>query len=90
MALSVLLLVALLPFFDRMIKSLPAGVTGLIWLSAYAAGRFLLSYFRQDSLFFGLRQAQWAGLIMILIAAVAIPLLLAMRRRTRAKEPAPA
>jgi phosphatidylglycerol:prolipoprotein diacylglycerol transferase len=90
MVLSVLLLVALLPFFDRMIKSLPAGVTGLIWLSAYAAGRFLLSYFRQDSLFFGLRQAQWAGLIMIVIAAVAIPMLFAMRRRARAKEPAPA
>jgi phosphatidylglycerol:prolipoprotein diacylglycerol transferase len=88
MVLSALLLVTLLPFFDRMIKSLPAGVTGLIWLAAYAAGRFFLSYFRQDSLLFGLRQAQWAGLVMVVIAAVAIPLLITMRRRARAKEPA--
>jgi prolipoprotein diacylglyceryl transferase len=59
------------PVFKR---RLPLGVTGLIWLSVYAFGRFFLSYLRKDSLIFGLRQAQWASLAMIVasIAAVAI------------------
>jgi len=53
-------------------RRLPAGVTGLIWLSVYAAGRFMLSFLREDSLVFGLRQAQWASLAMIAGSAVAI------------------
>jgi prolipoprotein diacylglyceryl transferase len=53
-------------------RRLPVGVTGLIWLSIYAAGRFLLSYLRKDSLAFGLRQAQWASLAMIVGSAIAI------------------
>jgi phosphatidylglycerol:prolipoprotein diacylglycerol transferase len=57
--------------YDRLKRRLPAGVTGLVWLSAFAAGRFLLSYLRTDSLAFGLRQAQWASLAMIAVAAVA-------------------
>jgi phosphatidylglycerol:prolipoprotein diacylglycerol transferase len=61
---------------------LPPGVTGLIWLSVYAAGRFFLSFFRADSLLFGLRQAQWASLAMILVSVVAIAIW--MRRRTPA------
>ncbi|HSR22935.1 MAG TPA: prolipoprotein diacylglyceryl transferase family protein [Candidatus Eisenbacteria bacterium] len=55
-------------------RRLPVGVTGLIWLSVYAAGRFLLSYLRKDSLALGLRQAQWASLAMIVAAAIAIAL----------------
>src|SRR5689334_21369383 len=31
-------------------RRLPVGVTGLIWLSVYALGRFFLSYLRKDSL----------------------------------------
>jgi prolipoprotein diacylglyceryltransferase len=53
-------------------RRLPVGVTGLIWLSIYAAGRFLLSYLRKDPLFLGLRQAQWASLAMILASVIAI------------------
>jgi len=57
------------PIFKR---RLPAGVTGLIWLSMFAVGRFFLSYLRTDSLVLGLRQAQWASLLMIAISIVAI------------------
>ncbi len=57
------------PLFKR---RLPVGVTGLIWLSVYSVGRFVLSYLRKDSLVLGLRQAQWASLLMIAISLVAI------------------
>ncbi|HEV2953070.1 MAG TPA: prolipoprotein diacylglyceryl transferase, partial [Candidatus Dormibacteraeota bacterium] len=53
------------------LASLPIGVSGLSYLSIYASGRFLLSYFREDSLAFGLRQAQWASLAMIIFAVIA-------------------
>jgi phosphatidylglycerol---prolipoprotein diacylglyceryl transferase len=53
-------------------RRLPVGVTGLIWLSVYAAGRFFLSFLRKDSLAFGLRQAQWASLGMIAASIVLI------------------
>lgn len=53
-------------------RRLPLGVTGLIWLSVYAAGRFALSFLRTDSLLFGLRQAQWASLLMVAVSAVLI------------------
>jgi phosphatidylglycerol---prolipoprotein diacylglyceryl transferase len=62
-------------------RRLPAGVTGLIWLSVYAAGRFALSYLRKDSLVFGLRQAQWASLAMIAVSAVAIAIWMLWPRR---------
>ncbi|MDQ6772099.1 MAG: prolipoprotein diacylglyceryl transferase [Candidatus Dormibacteraeota bacterium] len=54
----------------RFKKRLPPGVTGLIWLAVYAFGRFWLSFLRTDSLLYGLRQAQWAGLAMIAVAIV--------------------
>jgi phosphatidylglycerol:prolipoprotein diacylglycerol transferase len=76
-----LLLGALLPFHRRLKAILPDGVLGLGYLSLYAAGRFLLSFLRTDSLAFGLRQAQWASLAMIVVAAVAVPIL--YRRRAR-------
>jgi prolipoprotein diacylglyceryl transferase len=57
------------PIFKR---RLPVGVTGLIWLSVYAFGRFWLSFLRKDSLVLGLRQAQWASLLMILASIVAV------------------
>jgi phosphatidylglycerol:prolipoprotein diacylglycerol transferase len=53
-------------------RRLPAGVTGLIWLSVYSVGRFMLSFLRKDSLVFGLRQAQWASLLMIAVSIVGI------------------
>jgi phosphatidylglycerol---prolipoprotein diacylglyceryl transferase len=74
-----LLLAVSLPLYRRMKARFPAGVVGLIWLGVYAAGRFLLSYMREDSLFLGLRQAQWAGLLMVVIAVLGIVWLL--RRR---------
>lgn len=80
MVLCLVLLGALLPFYNRMKGRLPDGVTGLTWLALYAAGRTLLSFLREDSLFLGLRQAQIAGIVMVAVALVAIPLLL---RRAR-------
>lgn len=85
-----LILAALLPLQARLRRTLPAGVLGLLYLGIYAFGRFWLSYVRVNSLVFGLRQAQWASLLMVVIAAVAIPaLILAQRRRRPAANPEP-
>ena len=89
MVLCLVLLVVLLPFYSRMKARLPDGVVGLLWLALYALGRTLLSFLREDSLFFGLRQAQWAGLGMVLVAVVVIPILLRRHRRTTAAGPEP-
>ena len=87
MLLTLLLLAALLPLHQRLKARLPDGVLGLIYLGLYAAGRFLLSYFRTDpAIFLSLRQAQLASLLMVLIAVVAIPMLL---RRARGPRPEP-
>jgi prolipoprotein diacylglyceryltransferase len=52
-------------------------VVGFIYGGVYATGRFFLSFLRTDpSLFLGLRQAQLASLLMILIAVVACTILL--------------
>jgi phosphatidylglycerol---prolipoprotein diacylglyceryl transferase len=76
MVLTLTLLAALLPFHQRLKARLPDGVLGLIYLGLYAAGRFFLSFYRTDpAVFAGLRQAQLASLLMVVIAAVAIPLL---------------
>jgi len=57
-------------------------VLGLVYLGVYAFGRFFLSFYRTDpAVFAGLRQAQLASLLMVVIALVAIPLLY---RRARA------
>ena len=80
------LLALLLPFHGRLKARLPDGATGLIYFATYAAGRFLLSYLRTDSLFLGLRQAQWASLAMVVFAVVAIAVML---RRRRAAPAAP-
>jgi len=82
MVLTLALLGALLPFHQRLKARLPDGVPGLVYLGLYAAGRFFLSFYRTDpAVFAGLRQAQLASLLMVAIAAVAIPLLY---RRARA------
>ena len=68
---------ALLPFHRRLKARLPDGVVGLIYLGLYAAGRFLLSFTRTDpAIFAGLRQAQLASALMVLIALVAAPILI--------------
>jgi prolipoprotein diacylglyceryl transferase len=89
MILTLALLAAILPFHQRLKARLPDGVVGLIYLSLYAAGRFVLSFLRTDSaVFLGLRQAQLASAVMVVIAVVAIPILI---RRARAnREPATA
>jgi phosphatidylglycerol---prolipoprotein diacylglyceryl transferase len=66
-------------------RRVPAGVTGLVWLSVYAIGRFALSFLREDSLVFGLRQAQWASLLMVAVSLVAIAIWM---RSPRRQEPA--
>jgi phosphatidylglycerol---prolipoprotein diacylglyceryl transferase len=82
MVLTLALLATLLPFHQRLKARLPDGVLGLIYLGAYAVGRFFLSFYRTDpAVFAGLRQAQLASLLMVAIAAVAIPILY---RRARA------
>ena len=82
MILTLVLLALILPFHQRLKARLPDGVVGLTYLGLYAAGRFFLSFLRTDpSVIFGLRQAQLASLLMVVVAVVAIPLLL---RRSRA------
>jgi prolipoprotein diacylglyceryltransferase len=64
-------------------------VLGLIYFGVYATGRFFLSYLRLDpAVFLGLRQAQLASALMVVIALIAIPILL--RLASRAAAPAPA
>jgi phosphatidylglycerol:prolipoprotein diacylglycerol transferase len=88
MILTLVLFGAILPFHQRLKTRLPDGVLGLTYLGLYGAGRFFLSYFRTDpSVFAGLRQAQLASLLMVAIAAIAIPIL--FRRSGAAVEDAP-
>ncbi len=56
----------------------PDGALFLIYLIAYSAGRFFLSFLRLDSntVLFGLNQPQWISLLVI---AVAAPILLSQR-----------
>src|SRR5438034_638857 len=80
---------ALLPFHQRLKARLPNGVLGLLYFAVYAAGRFLLSYLRTDpGIFLGLRQAQIASLLMVLIALIAAPVL--FRRAGAGAAPTPA
>ena len=84
MLLTIGLLALLLPFHQRLKARLPDGVLGLIYLGLYALGRFWLSYFRTDpAIVYGLRQAQLASLVMVLIAVVGIPILIARARAGR-------
>jgi phosphatidylglycerol---prolipoprotein diacylglyceryl transferase len=77
MVLCLAILGALLPFHQRLKARLPDGVLGLIYLALYAAGRFFLSNYRLDpAVFLGLRQAQVASALMVVIAVIAIPVLL--------------
>jgi phosphatidylglycerol:prolipoprotein diacylglycerol transferase len=89
MILTLLILALLLPFHQRLKARLPDGVLGLTYLGIYAFGRFWLSFFRTDpSVFLGLRQAQLASALMVIIAVVAIPILL--RRQSQTARAAPA
>ncbi len=86
MFLTLAILGALLPFHARLKARLPSGVLGLVYLGTYAFGRFFLSFLRTDpAVFAGLRQAQLASALMVLIAVVAIPILF---RRARSSKPA--
>jgi phosphatidylglycerol---prolipoprotein diacylglyceryl transferase len=90
MLLTLVILAVLLPFHQRLKAKLPDGVLGLIYMGVYALGRFWLSFFRTDpSVYLGLRQAQLASALMVLIAVVAIPILL-RRSRPGREEPAEA
>lgn len=88
MILTLALFGALLPFHLRLKARLPKGVLGLIYLGLYGVGRFFLSYFRTDpAMFAGLRQAQLASLLMVVIAVIAIPILFRRGRSTTPAEP---
>jgi phosphatidylglycerol---prolipoprotein diacylglyceryl transferase len=89
MVLCLAILGAILPFHQRLKQRLPDGVLGLIYLGVYALGRFFLSYYRLDmAIIFGLRQAQIASLLMVVIAVIAVPIL--FRRASASAAPAPA
>jgi phosphatidylglycerol:prolipoprotein diacylglycerol transferase len=90
MVLTLVLLGALLPFHQRLKARLSDGVLGLTYLGLYGLGRFFLSYLRTDpAVFAGLRQAQLASLLMVLIAVVAIPVLLRRSSRSAPADAAP-
>jgi prolipoprotein diacylglyceryltransferase len=91
MLLCLFLLAVFLPLHRRLKAVLPDGVTGLLTVGLYGIGRFFLSYYRADPLWvFNLRQAQVASLAMAAMAAVTIPLLIYLARRTRSTTPAAA
>jgi phosphatidylglycerol---prolipoprotein diacylglyceryl transferase len=89
MVLCLAILGAILPFHQRLKQRVPDGVLGLIYLGIYALGRFFLSYYRLDTaIIFGLRQAQIASLLMVVVAVIAIPIL--FRRASTSAAPAQA
>jgi phosphatidylglycerol---prolipoprotein diacylglyceryl transferase len=89
MVLCLAILGAILPFHQRLKQRVPDGVLGLIYLGVYALGRFFLSYYRLDTaIIFGLRQAQIASLLMVVVAVIAIPIL--FRRASTSAAPAQA
>ncbi|MDQ6720222.1 MAG: prolipoprotein diacylglyceryl transferase [Candidatus Dormibacteraeota bacterium] len=91
MILTLVLFGALLPFHQRLKARLPDGVLGLTYLGLYGVGRFFLSYYRTDpAIFAGLRQAQLASLVMVVIAVIAIPILFGRDRSIKPAEPEPA
>jgi phosphatidylglycerol:prolipoprotein diacylglycerol transferase len=91
MILTLGLLLLILPFHQRLKARLPDGVLGLVYLGLYGLGRFWLSYFRTDpAIVFGLRQAQLASLLMVVIAVVFIPLLIQRSRGSKPAQPATA
>jgi phosphatidylglycerol---prolipoprotein diacylglyceryl transferase len=91
MLLTLVVLGALLPFHQRLKAKLPDGVLGLIYLGLYGVGRFVLSYMRTDpAVFAGMRQAQLASLVMVLIAVAAVPMLFRRARPATPAEPEPA
>lgn len=88
MVLTIVILALILPFHQRLKARVPDGVLGLTYMGVYAFGRFWLSFFRTDpSVFLGLRQAQIASALMVIIALIAIPILL-RRARSRREEQA--
>ena len=89
MVLCLLILGALLPVHQRLKARLPDGALGLVYFGLYAAGRFALSFLRTDpAVFAGLRQAQLASALMVVIAIIAIPVLF-RRAASAAAPPAP-
>ncbi len=85
------LVLLLLPLYGRLKSRFPDGVNGLVFLALYAVGRFFLSYLRADQVENGLRQAQWASLLMVLLAIGFSAYLLRRRRAVAAPaaEPPP-
>ncbi|HEV2034288.1 MAG TPA: prolipoprotein diacylglyceryl transferase [Candidatus Dormibacteraeota bacterium] len=91
MLLTLVVLAAILPFHQRLKAKVPDGVLGLIYLGLYGAGRVLLSYMRTDpAVFAGLRQAQLASLVMVVIAVIAVPILFRRARQAMPAAPEPA
>ena len=85
--LCVAVVLAFLPWLGWIRKRVPDGVSGLFFLGLFGFGRFFLSYFREDQVWWGLRQAQWGSAAMVVLAVVFI---LYLYRRPALQEPAPA
>jgi phosphatidylglycerol---prolipoprotein diacylglyceryl transferase len=88
MILSLALVLLLLPFYGRLRARLPDGVNGLVFLALYAVGRFFLSYLRADQVEYGLRQAQWASLLMVVLA-IGFSIYLLLKREAAVPLPEP-
>ncbi len=86
MLLTAAILAVSMATYDRFKRRVPPGVVGLFWLAVYAAGRSLLSVYRTDPSYYGLKQAQWAGLAMVVVAVIAIPILLSRQRSAERRE----
>ncbi len=89
MVLCLLILGVLLPLHLRLKNRLPDGVLGLTYFGLYGIGRFFLSYYRADmQILYGLRQAQLASLLMVVVAVIAIPVLFRLAASRVAPAPA--
>ena len=76
------LLAIFLPLHQRLRARVPSGVLGLLYFAVYAAGRFLLSFARNDQIIWlGLRQAQLASAAMVIAALILVPYLVLRWRR---------
>ena len=56
----------------RRAKRLPEGAAMPLALAAWGAGRFAIAFVRLDPVTFGLQQAQWVGLIVVVVVALGV------------------
>ncbi len=67
---EVLLSLTIVLCLFRRAKRLPEGAAMPLALAAWGAGRFAIAFVRLDPVTFGLQQAQWVGLIAVVVVAL--------------------